>query len=173
MNTNPFEFFGRVFLFLYPMHTYKTYTLEEAKQKLMHFCAYRERCHQEVEAKLKEMRMIPQARAEIIHVLIQEDFLNEERFAKSYARGKFHINKWGKIRILRELKSREISKYNIESALKEIHPKVYERMLRELATKKNENIKEKNPYKRKKKLADYLLSKGFESEIVYEIINSF
>ena len=171
MNTNPFDFSKGFFIFI-AMQTYKTYTVEEAKQKLMHFCAYRERCHKEVEDKLKEMRMIPQARAEIVHSLIQEGFLNEERFAKAFVRGKFKINKWGKIKILKELKSRGISKYNIDSAFKEIDQEEYELVFKELASKKLKSIKDKNLFKRKRKLADYLLSKGFESEMIYENINS-
>ena len=79
--------------------THKTYTVKEATLKMMKFCAYQERCHQEIEQKLKDMRMIPEARQEIIYKLIQENFLNEERFAQSFARGKFNQKKWGKIRI--------------------------------------------------------------------------
>lgn len=153
------------------METHKTYTVAEAKQKLMNFCVYRERCHKEVEEKLKEFRMIPEARAQIIHTLLQENFLNEERFAQSFARGKFRIKKWGKIRIVRELKAREISKYNIESALKEIEEPIYLQTLEETALKKLNLIHDKNPFKIKKKLADHLLYKGYESHLVYEKIN--
>jgi regulatory protein len=154
------------------METYKTHSLAEATQKLKRYCAYRERCHMEVENKLRELRMIPQARAEIIRILIKEGFLNEERFAKAFARGKFNINKWGKIRIVRELKKRDISKYNIESALKEINNREYQQVFQEIASKKLKSIKDKNPFKKKKKLVDYLLFKGFEAEMVYEKTNS-
>ena len=150
------------------MKTHKTYTLEEAKQKLMNFCAYRERCHKEVEKKLVEMRMIPEAQYQIIHFLLQEGFLDEERFAKSFARGKFRIKKWGRTRIVRELKMREISKYNIESALKEIEEPDYFQTLDEVARKKLGLIPDKNLWKKRKKLTDHLLYKGFESQLVYE-----
>ncbi len=114
------------------------------------------------------MRMIPEAQYQIIHLLLQEDFLNEERFARSFARGKFRIKKWGKIRIVRELKVREISKYNIESALREIEEPLYLKALDEVARKKVALIHDKNILKIKRKLADHLLYKGFESHLVYE-----
>ena len=96
----------------------KTYTVKEATVKLMQFCAYRERTHKEVEDKLKDMNMIPEAQEQIIMQLMQENFLNEERFAKSFARGKFRIKKWGKRRIVNELKMRGISPRNIQTGLK-------------------------------------------------------
>jgi len=154
------------------MQTYKTYTLEEATQRLKRYCVYRERCHKEVESKLKELRMIPEAQAKIIGVLLQEGFLNEERFAKSFARGKFKIKKWGKFRIVRELKNRDISTYNINSALREIDDEEYRQVLTEIASKKMKLLNDKNPLKKKKKLVDYLLYKGFEAELVYEEMDS-
>lgn len=84
----------------------KSYTVTEALQKLMHFCAYRDRSQREVENKLDEMRMIPVAKEKIIISLMQENFLNEERFARSFVRGKFRIKKWGRIKIKQELKKR-------------------------------------------------------------------
>jgi len=146
----------------------KTYTLSEATKKIEHYCAYQERCHYEVVEKLKGMRMIPEAIDQIVTHLIQENYLNEERFAKSFARGKFNIKKWGKKRIVLELKKREISAFNIKSALAEINDQDYYNTLDELAQKRLEQIKESNPLKRKKKLADYLLYRGWESHLVYE-----
>ncbi len=133
-----------------------------------HYCAYQERCHFEVVEKLKGMRMIPEAIDQIMAHLIQENYLNEERFAKSFARGKFNIKKWGKKRIVLELKKREISAFNIKSALAEIDDEIYHSTLNELAQKRLGQIKESNPLKRKKKLADYLLYRGWESHLVYE-----
>ena len=98
----------------------ETYTIVEAMKKLESYCAYQERCHKEVNQKLRDMGMIPQAIDQIISQLIQENYLNEERFAQSFARGKFNIKKWGKNRIVNELKFRGISIYNIKTALKEI-----------------------------------------------------
>jgi len=147
-----------------------SYTVNEATKKIEHYCAYQDRCHKEVVSKLKDMGMIPIAVDQIISKLIQDNFLNEERFAKSFARGKFSIKKWGKKRIVSELKQRSISKYNITSALKEIDEDIYLTTLDTLAQKRLEQIKETNIQKKRKKLADYLLYRGWESHLVYEKI---
>lgn len=151
----------------------KTYTVDEARKKLESYCAYQERCHKEVKAKLKDMRMIPEAIDKIMVHLIEHNFLNEERFAKAYVRGKFRIKKWGKNKLERELKFRDISKYSIESALKEIDLDDYYKTLDELTKKRIEEVKEKNPYKKKKKVADYLFYRGWESQLVYEKLNEY
>ncbi|AWX44188.1 Regulatory protein RecX [Flagellimonas maritima] len=112
--------------------------------------------------------MIPEAVDQIMTHLIQENYLNEERFAKSFARGKFNIKKWGRNRIINELKFRQISRYNINSALSEINEQDYHTTLDELAKKRLAQISESNILKRRKKLADYLLYRGWESNLVYE-----
>lgn len=154
------------------MESTKVYSVEEATRKLEHYCAYQERCHAEVEKKLKEMRMIPLAIDTIIVHLIKENYLNEERFARSFARGKFRIKKWGWTRIERELEYRRVSRYNIQLAYEEIEEE-YWATFDEVAQKKYETISEKNPHKARKKLADYLLYKGWESEMVYEKVFEF
>lgn len=111
--------------------------------------------------------MIPEVRELIIVHLIEHNFLNEERFSKSYARGKFRIKKWGKQRITSELKFRNISAYNIKSALKEINDADYSNTFDLLAIKRFDAVKESNKYKKRKKIADYLLYRGWESNIVY------
>ncbi|MEL4308850.1 RecX family transcriptional regulator [Joostella sp. CR20] len=153
------------------MNTSPSYTVEEAKRKLEHYCAYQDRCHKEVVTKLKNMNMIPLAIDSIVSHLIEHNFLNEERFAKSFARGKFSIKKWGKNRIVRELKMRDISKYNIQSALKEIPEEDYYKTFNDLAEKRAQQITEKNTFKKKKKIADYLLYRGWEANLVYEKVN--
>lgn len=145
-----------------------TFTITEAIQKLEYYCSYQERCHQEVEAKLKTLKMTAQETDEIIVHLINHNFLNEERFACSFARGKHNIKHWGKIRIVNELKFRNISKYNIDKALQEISPAVYLENFHELAQRNWESIKETNSNKKKKKFCDFLLRKGFESHLVFE-----
>ncbi len=112
--------------------------------------------------------MIPQAIDLIVSNLIKNNYLNEERFSKSFARGKFNQKGWGRNRIVRELKLRHISKYNINSALKEISEEDYLLKFNELANKRLLQINETNKYKRKKKLVDYLLYRGWESHLVYE-----
>lgn len=151
------------------MHFQKidTYTLKEATKKLEGYCAYQERCHKEVVLKLRIMNMIPEAIDNIVGHLIQENYLNEERFAQSYARGKFNIKKWGRNRITNELKFRGISRFNIKTALKEIDDDQYLITLDKLSQKRLDLIKETNHQKRRKKLADYLLYRGWESHLVY------
>ncbi|MDO6492828.1 MULTISPECIES: regulatory protein RecX [unclassified Cellulophaga] len=145
-----------------------SYTIKEATKKLEQYCAYQERCHKEVTQKLKDMGMITDARDVIITHLIKENYLNEERFAQSFARGKFNIKKWGKNRIVNELKFRDISIYNIKTALKEIEDNKYIETLDALATKRANEVKETNVFKKRKKIADYLLYRGWESHLVYE-----
>ena len=147
-----------------------SYTLSEATKKLERYCAYQERCHKDVTSKLKEMRMIPEAIDQIMTHLIQENYLNEERFAQSFARGKFNIKKWGRNRIVNELKQRHISSYNIKSALAEIDDALYLETLDNLAKKRLNSIRETDIQKRRRKLADYLLYRGWESHLVYEKI---
>ena len=132
------------------------------------YCAYQERCHKEVEKKLREMRMIPEAIDSIMGHLIQENYLNEERFARSFARGKFNIKKWGKNRIKNELKLRDISRFNVQLALKEIDEQDYFSTLDTLAKKRLAQLSEPNKAKKRKKLSDYLLYRGWESQLVYE-----
>ena len=148
----------------------KSYSVKEATLKLMQYCAYRDRSQKEVENKLVEMRMIPEAREQIIIKLMQENFLNEERFARSFVRGKFRIKKWGRQRIKKELKFREISTPIIKLAMTEINESDYRSTLYLLCKKKLYLIKEENPFKKKKKLFDFLLSKGYESSLILETI---
>ena len=149
----------------------KSFTVEEIKRKMERYCVYQDRCHFEVEQKLREFRLISIAKEEVILHLMQQDFLNEERFAKSFARGKFNIKKYGRVRISLELKRRNISEYNIKSALKEIDNQTYLKTLDELAKKRVDLLKESNPFKKKKKLTDYLIRKGYEYNLVFEKVN--
>jgi regulatory protein len=149
----------------------KTYTVNEAKKKLEHYCAYQERCHKEVAQKLKDMFMIPEAIDVIIVHLLQHNFLNEERFAKTFVSGKFKIKRWGRRRLTLELKRKDISKVNINQALSEINEAEYIEVFNDLAEKRLPFIKEINKFKKKKKLADYLLYRGWESFLVYKKVN--
>ena len=150
------------------MSLYVHYSVDEARKKMERYCAYQDRCHKEVTTKLKEMRMIPEAIESIIAHLIEENYLNEERFARSFARGKFNIKKWGKNRIKNELKLRDISKFNIQIALREIDKEDYLTTLDLLAKKRLAQLAETNKAKKRKKLSDYLLYRGWESQLVYE-----
>ena len=150
----------------------KSYTIDEALSKLQKYCAYQDRCHKEVEKKLKQMRMIPEAIEIIIVALIEDNHLNEERFAKAFVRGKFNIKKWGKIRLTSELKQRQLSKYSIKIALQEIDPNDYLQTFHTLAENKAATLTEIDPWKKKKKLADYLFYRGWESQLVYDKVNT-
>lgn len=152
------------------MQPRKTYTVKEAQKALEHYCAYQERCHQDVVKKLKGMHMIPEAIDTIVTQLIQDKYLNEERFARAFARGKFRIKQWGRLRIVRELKQRGISKYNIDNALKELPESDYLKTLNQLAAKKASVIKERNIWKKRKKLTAQLLYRGWEPHLVYETV---
>ena len=120
---------------------------------------------------MREYNLIPEAREMILLSLMKDNFLNEERFAKSYARGKFRIKSWGKQRIVRELKFRDISAYNIKTALKEIDESEYLKTIYRITENRNEVITEPNIYKRKQKLIGFLMRKGFENELIYKAVN--
>lgn len=143
-------------------------TIKEAQQKLEHFCAYQERCHDEVISKLYALKMTPKEIDTIIVKLIADNFLNETRFACSFARGKHRIKHWGKIRITNELKTRHISTTNITLALKEISLEEYLDTFENLSLRCWNSLTEKNQLKKRKKFCDYLLRRGYESNLVYE-----
>ncbi|CAM1355997.1 regulatory protein RecX [Tenacibaculum halocynthiae] len=149
----------------------KIFTVDEIKRKIEFYCVYQDRCHKDVEKKIREYNLIPEAREYILLHLLEHNFLNEERFSKSFARGKFRIKKWGKQRIVRELKQREISSYNIKTALKEIDEQDYITTLYSLIEKKNNFSSETNLFKKKKKIIDHLLYKGFETNLIFEAVN--
>ncbi len=144
---------------------------DRALRKLQKYCAYQDRCHQEVRSKLLDLKIYGEDLENIIVQLIEENFLNEERFARSYARGKFRIKKWGRIRIQQELKKRRISAYCLKKAMEEIDEEDYLKTLRGLIEKKRNLIKEKKPYLLKNKLAKYLQGKGYESNLVWLELN--
>lgn len=153
------------------MNPKKSFTVHEIKQKIEQYCVYQDRCHKEVEEKIKSFGLIPEAREMILLSLMNDNFLNEERFAKSFARGKFRIKNWGKQRIVRELKMRDVSSYNIKTALKEIDENDYLKTIYRITENRNAVISEPNHYKRKKKLVDFLLRKGFENELIFKTVD--
>ncbi|MDI6032633.1 regulatory protein RecX [Flavobacterium sp. LB2P84] len=144
------------------------YSIKEAIHKIEHYCAYQERCHEEVVQKLRSMKMNSDEIDTIMVRLINDNFLNEERFAQSFARGKHRIKHWGKIRIVNELKAKKITQTLINIALKEISTEEYLSTFHTLADRNWESIKETNLLKKRKKFCDYLLRRGFESNLVYE-----
>ena len=153
------------------MQTKKTYTVDEALKRMERYCSYQERCHKEVIQKLYSMYMIPEAIDHIVVKLMQDNFLNEERYAKAFVSGKFRIKKWGKQRLTRELKQKDIGKTLISMALQTITDEAYLETFNALAEKKSESIRETSVLKKKKKLADYLFYRGWESHLVYDKVN--
>lgn len=147
-------------------------TQTQIRQKLEYFCSYQERCHVDVESKLFDFKLSEIERNEVIVHLIENDFLNETRFACSFARGKHRIKHWGKIRIVNELKFRKISSYNINQALKEFTEVEYLETFEATALKIWDNIQERDVLKKRKKCCDYLLRKGWESNLVYEKVKN-
>jgi regulatory protein len=142
----------------------------EALQRLQKYCAYQDRCHQEVRSKLIKLGIFGDALEEIVSELISDGFLNESRFARAFARGKFRQKHWGRQRILMELKKRKVSDYCIREGLQEINEEEYAATLKEVIDKKNNLLKEKDPFKRRNKLAQFAIRRGFESELVWEYI---
>lgn len=148
-------------------------TLKEVIQKIEHFCSYQERCHEDIATKLRSMKMSPDEIDTILVHLITENFLNEERFACSFARGKHRIKHWGKIRITNELRYKKITQTLIHKALQEITPEEYLNTFHTLAERQWDSIQETNTLKKQKKWCDYLLRKGFESNLVYDKLKEF
>jgi regulatory protein len=144
---------------------------EQALQKIKHFCSYQERCHSEVKSKLYDLGLWKQDVETLISQLIEENYLNEERFAKQFAGGKFRLKKWGRNKIVYELKQKQISSYCIKKALKEISDDDYLATLKKLAVDKLKLLKsEKNIFVRKRKITDYLLQKGYEPDMIRETL---
>ncbi|WP_459251453.1 regulatory protein RecX [Apibacter sp.] len=147
--------------------------MSNIKKKLADYCVYQERSHYEVEQKLKEYTFLDQdERGEIIVWLIHNNFLNEERFALSYTRGKFYQKKWGKIKITQGLKQKKIPNNLINIGLEQINEDDYISTIKELANKKWNTIRESEIFLKKKKLYNYLQQKGYENHFIHEIIEN-
>jgi regulatory protein len=145
---------------------------EQALQKLKHYCAYQERCHQEVKEKLYNLEMHKQDVETIISQLIEENYLNEERFAIQYAGSKFRIKHWGRVKIKYALKQKQVSEYCIRKALGQIDGDDYFKTLQKLGAAKWKLLAvEKNIFVKKRKMQDFLLQKGYESDLVKEVLD--
>jgi regulatory protein len=144
---------------------------KEALVKIQHYCAYQERSHKEVKNKLFEYGLYASEVDELISDVISQGFLNEERFAKAFAGGKFRIKKWGKLKIQNELAFLGVSKRNITTALRELDRVEYIKTLKSLIHKKSAQTIEQNSFKRKNLIARFVISKGYESELVWEMLN--
>lgn len=149
----------------------KIITHIEALEKAKSYCAYQERCHQEVETKLIGWKLNADEIDYVMMQLMEENFLNEERFACAYAGGKFRIKKWGRKKIIQNLKAKKISEYCIKKGLEEIIEEDYYSTLVEVAERKYNALKDKNLFAKKNKTAKYLYGRGFETELIWEVLN--
>ncbi len=146
------------------------YTPSQAKSKIAKYCAYQERCHQEVRDKLYSFGLSPDDVELLIYEMIQHDLLNEERFAVAFVRGKFIYKKWGRVKIKMELKRRKVSDYCIKKGMKEIDGDKYEEVLQGLLGKKINSLKTIKGYQKNYKAAQFVMNKGYEGDIVWALI---
>lgn len=151
----------------------KIYDKKSAKLKIEQYCAYQERSQQEVRDKLYDMGLHQKEVEELISDLITNNFLNEERFSITYARGKFRMKQWGKIKIKQHLKLKKVSDYCIKKAIALLPEKEYIETIQKIIEKKSRELKEKDAYILKNKIARHLASKGFEQDIVWDLLKEF
>ena len=160
-----------VLFFTFTWMNTKYFSKDEALQKVKYYCAYQERCHNEVREKLYSFGMNKKEVDELLSELISENYLNEERFAILYAGGKFRIKQWGRVKIKYALKQKQISEYCIKKALAAINEHDYNKTLQKLFEQKLKTLKaEKNIFIKKRKLQDYLIQKGFETALISKLI---
>lgn len=148
-------------------------TPEQALQKIRHYCAYQERCHSEVKEKLYGFGLHKPDVEKIIGSLIEDDFLNEERYAIQFTGGHFRMKKWGKVKIKYALQQKKVSEYCIKKALNTIDEDDYAQALAALISQKLKTLKaQKNMFIRKRKLQDFLTQKGFESDLIFAALRN-
>lgn len=145
---------------------------QEVLKKLQRYCAYQDRCHQEVRTKILENKVYGDALEEIIHDLIKDNYLNEERFAQSYVRGKFRIKKWGRNKILIELKRRKVSSYCIKKGLKEIDEDEYKETIQTIVKKKLITLTGHEAIRRKK-VFEYCYRRGYEPKYINAALGKY
>ncbi len=148
-------------------------TKAQALQKIQRYCAYQDRCHQEVRSKLLDLGVYGDTLEEIMAELVIERFLDEERFARSYARGKFRMKHWGRQRITQELKRRQISAYCIRKGLAEIEEEEYHTVLQQLLERKWAQYEGESDFVRRRKTAQYAMRRGYESALIWSVLNEF
>ena len=149
----------------------KQLTKEQALQKARHYCGYQERSHAEVKEKLYSFGLRKQEVEETLSKLIEDDYLNEERYARQFAGGHFRMKHWGRVKITYELKQKQVSEYCIRKALKEIDEDDYLKTLDKLAADKWHSLRtETNLFSKMRKTQDYLMQKGYESGLIKQAI---
>lgn len=148
----------------------KSYTFLEIKQKMANYCVYQDRCHQEVEQKMRDFLLIPEAKEEILLFLMKENYLNEERFTRSYIRGKFYIKSWGRNKIRNHLKFKGITEKLITQSFNEIKEEDYEKTLKKIYVNYHDQLPGLQAYQKRSKTIKYLLGRGFEYQNITNAI---
>ncbi|MBO9570706.1 MAG: RecX family transcriptional regulator [Chitinophagaceae bacterium] len=150
----------------------KRLTPEQAYQKIKHYCGYQERSHAEVREKLYSLGIWKNDIDTLISRLIEEDYLNETRFAESFVGGKFRMKQWGRVKIKYELKQKQVSEYNIKKAMKVIDEENYLKAFNKLFAEKAKSLSaEKNVPTKKRKILDYMIQKGYERDMIMNKLN--
>ena len=150
------------------MHSKRVYDIKVATDRLKDYCAIQDRCQWDVIQKMREWGLLEVTKNHLLELLIQEHYVDEERYSRSFCRGKFRIKKWGKRKITNELKKKGISDVCITNGLEEIDDIEYLEELDNICQKKKDSIKEKNHFIKKKKIATYLINKGYESDLIWD-----
>lgn len=148
----------------------KSFSPDEALSKIQRYCAYQERSHNEVKQKLFQYGLTESEVDKLLSELIISGYLNEERYAKAFAGGKFRMKKWGRLKIVHSLEAQGLSKNCIKSGLKEIDADDYEKSLRQILKKKNSESTEKTIYTRRDKVSKFAIQKGYEPELVWKVL---
>jgi regulatory protein len=149
----------------------KIYDLKEAREKIRAFCVYRDRSHAEVSAKLFTYGLHSATVNELMGELVEEKYLDEERFARSFVRGKYSIKKWGRVKIEQALKPHKLSAYVLKQAFSEIDATQYRQNLSAILERKWQENKGLKAFSRRQKTAQYAFSRGYESELIWELLN--
>ncbi|HNY01181.1 MAG TPA: regulatory protein RecX [Bacteroidales bacterium] len=144
--------------------------LEAIVDRIRHYCASREHCVQEVNLKLVQWKVSPEKRRKILRTLMEEGYINEDRYARLYVRSKFHINKWGRVKIRYELRNRLLADSIIDKALEEIGEDDYHRTIQELIQRKWSEIKSEKTLNIREKIINFVTGKGFEIYLITQII---
>ena len=148
----------------------KKFSAQEAAEKIRRYCAYQERSHREVREKLFEYGLYERDVNEILTGLITDGYLNEERFARAYAGGKFRMKKWGRVKITRGLEAKGVSKNCIKIGLKEIDEEDYVDALKQILEKKSEQLADENIFVVRDRLSKYAIQKGYEQDLVWSLL---
>ena len=152
------------------MYNKRVYDINIAIERIKNYCALQDRCQWDVILKLREWGLKQATKDHILEILITNKFIDEERFSTSFCRGKFRIKNWGKRKIVNELRRKQISSICINTGLKEINDKEYDLVLEKLFYQKEKSIKDKNQFIRKTKIANFLIQRGFENNLVWDKI---